>query len=100
MKQQSKAIRALLLITQLGISMMVPIVLCVFIGNFLQNKTGSAIWLFLFLFLGFGAAFRNVYLLLKPFYMKDKQKEDAELAYIENLKKAGKSEALKEKPKE
>ena len=42
------------------------------------------------LFLGIAAAFRNVYYLLKPFYAKDKAREDAELAYIERLKAEGK----------
>lgn len=89
MKSNHTVVRALLLVTQLGISMMVPIVLCAVLGSLLQKKTGSPLWLFLFLFLGAGAAFRNVYYLLKPFYAGDKEREDAELAYIENLKKEG-----------
>ena len=36
-----------------------------------------------------GAAVRNVYYITKSFYAKDKKREDDELAYVENLKKAG-----------
>lgn len=89
MKSKHKVIRALMLVTQLGISMMVPVLLCVWLGGLLQKKLGSPLWLWVFLFLGMGAAFRNVYYLLKPFYSRDKEREDAELAYIENLKKEG-----------
>ncbi len=87
--RNSKVIKALMLVTQLGISMMVPIFLCVLAGGFIDKKAGTGFWLPIFLFLGIAAAFRNVYYLLKPFYAKDKAKEDAELAYIERLKAGG-----------
>lgn len=93
MKQNSKVIKALMLITQLGISMMVPIFLCVFAGNFIDKKAGTSFVMPVFLFLGIAAAFRNVYYLLKPFYAGDKEREDAELAYIERLKAEGRRQA-------
>lgn len=93
--RNSKVIKALMLVTQLGISMMVPIFLCVFAGSFIDKKAGSGFFLPIFLFLGIAAAFRNVYYLLKPFYAKDKAREDAELAYIERLKAEGKQAAEK-----
>ena len=54
----------------------------------------------IFLFLGMGAAFRNVYYLTKGFYAKDKKEENEKLAYIENLKKAGERNRAKRKQKE
>lgn len=93
--RNSKVIRALMLVTQLGISMMVPIFLCVFAGGFIDRKAGTGCFLPVFLFLGIAAAFRNVYYLLKPFYAKDKEREDRELAYIEHLKEEGRQQALK-----
>lgn len=91
--RNSKVIKALMLITQLGISMMVPIFLCVFAGGWIDKKLQSG-WAFpVFLILGIAAAFRNVYYLLKPFYAKDKEREDAELAYIERLKAEGRKSA-------
>lgn len=91
--KENKVIRALFMLTQLGISMMVPIALCMWIAVFLRNKTGSNLWIFLFLVLGMGAAFRNVYYLLKPFFAGDKAREDKELSYIEALKKEGQRNA-------
>ena len=93
--RNSKVIKALMLVTQLGVSMMVPIFLCVFAGSFIDKKAGTGFFLPFFLFLGIVAAFRNVYYLLKPFYAKDKAREDAELAYIERLKAEGRQAAEK-----
>ncbi|MBR2408022.1 MAG: AtpZ/AtpI family protein [Lachnospiraceae bacterium] len=93
--RNSKVIKALMLVTQLGVSMMVPIFLCVLAGSFIDKKAGTGFFLPLFLFLGIAAAFRNVYYLLKPFYAKDKAREDAELAYIERLKAEGRQAAEK-----
>ena len=91
--RNSKVIKALMLVTQLGISMMVPIFLCVLVGGFIDKKAGTGFFLPMFLVLGIAAAFRNVYYLLKPFYAKDKAREDAELAYIERLKAEGRKAA-------
>ncbi len=91
--RNSKVIKALMLVTQLGISMMVPIFLCVLVGGVIDKKAGTGWGMPVFLFLGMAAAFRNVYLLLKPFYAKDKEREDAELAYIERLKEEGRRAA-------
>lgn len=93
--RNSRVIRALMLVTQLGISMMVPIFLCVFAGGFIDKKAGTGCFFPIFLVLGMAAAFRNVYYLLKPFYVKDKEREDRELAYIERLKEEGRVQALK-----
>lgn len=93
--RNNKVIKALMLITQLGISMMVPIFLCVFAGSWIDKKAGTGWGMPVLLFLGIAAAFRNVYYLLKPFYEKDKAKEDAELAYIERLKAEGRQAAQK-----
>ena len=93
--RNNKVIKALMLISQLGISMMVPIFLCVFAGNFIDKKAGTAFFMPLLLVFGIAAAFRNVYLLLQPFYAKDKAREDAELAYIERLKAEGRQAAAK-----
>ena len=71
-----------MLVTQLGISMMVPIFLCVLVGGFIDKKAGTGWGMPVFLFLGMAAAFRNVYLLLKPFYAKDKEREDLISLYL------------------
>lgn len=81
--------RGLMMISQISLSMLVPIFLCLFFGIKLNEWLETKWFVPVFLFLGMGAAVRNVYHLTKNFYAKDKKREDDELAYIENLKKAG-----------
>ena len=55
-------VRALALLNQLGIAMLIPIFLCVFIGIFLDRVTGlDPLFLIIFILLGVGAAFRNLF---------------------------------------
>ena len=89
MRKKNTIVRGFMMVSQIGISMMVPIFLCLFLGMKLNEWTESIWYVPLFLLLGVAASFRNVYYLTKNFYAKDKKKEDEELAYIENLKKAG-----------
>ena len=81
--------RSFMMISQISITMLVPIFLCLFLGIKLNEWLDKVYFVPIFLFLGMGAAIRNVYQLTKSFYAKDKKREDDELAYIENLKKAG-----------
>lgn len=81
--------RSFMMISQISITMLVPIFLCLFLGIKLNEWLDAVCFVPIFLFLGMGAAIRNVYQLTKSFYAKDKKREDDELAYIENLKKAG-----------
>jgi F0F1-type ATP synthase assembly protein I len=76
------------LVSQLGLSMVIPILLCTFIGVFLDNLTGlSPLFLIVFIILGVGAAFRNLFMLAnkeikgdegvkKGSYDDDKDEED------------------------
>ena len=90
MRETSKIFKALTMLSQIGISMMVPVFLCVWLGSFLSNQFEIPLLFPIFLLLGFLSAIRNVYILTRSFYAKDKAKEDAELAYIERLKQEGK----------
>lgn len=58
---------ALGLLNQVAISMLIPIFGCIFVGIFLDNLTGhEPLWLVIFILLGVGAAFRNLfYIILK-----------------------------------
>lgn len=56
--------RALGLITQIGISMVICILGCILIGNFIDKKFDtSPIFLVIFIILGVGAAFRSLYMI-------------------------------------
>ncbi|ONI42202.1 ATP synthase subunit [Candidatus Epulonipiscium fishelsonii] len=62
MKKRRSWISALSLLSQLGISMAVPIFGCIFVGIFLDGITEkSPLWLIIFILLGVGAAFRNMF---------------------------------------
>lgn len=55
-------VRALALLEQVGLSMAIPIFLCVFVGVFLDRITNkSPLFLVIFIFLGVGSAFRNLF---------------------------------------
>lgn len=75
-------IKALFMVTQIGISMLVPIFLCLFFGRFLDERFGTGCWFLIFLFLGIAAAFRNIFHLLKPFFAADLEREKQQQAYL------------------
>ena len=86
MKEKRRVFRAIGMITQVGLSMMVPIFLCVFVGCKLDQKLGTQYWFLIFMVLGFITSIRNVYYLTKNFYAKDKAREDAEMNYFAELR--------------
>ncbi|MCT4613165.1 MAG: AtpZ/AtpI family protein [Clostridia bacterium] len=75
MKIDSKVIKMLGLVSHLGITMIVPIVMCIYIGVYLDEKFNTgAIFLVIFTLLGILAAFRNMYyLVMKMSEDKDKK---------------------------
>ena len=81
-----KVLRSLVMITQIGISMMVPLFLCAGIGYWINGQFGIVAAFPILLCLGVGAAFRNLFVLTKTFYAKDIQKEAKQKEYMENLK--------------
>ncbi len=70
--------RTLVLVTQFGISMIVPIVLCMFLGMFVADKLSAPIITVPFFILGALAGFRNVWILARSVYKDDKKKEHKE----------------------
>lgn len=74
MKYKKEVYQSLALITQLGISMIVPIFLCFFLGVFLEKRINFPFTVILFI-LGALAGFRNVQVLVKSFYKKEKDAE-------------------------
>lgn len=64
-----KLIRALSLVTQLAVSMLVPILLCLFIGIVLDRWLNtSPLFIIIFILLGVGGGFRSVYMLTRSFF--------------------------------
>ena len=64
MKYKREVFRTLSIVTQLGIHIMVPVFLCLFIGIWIDKKFGTATVL-IFLVLGILAGGRNAYILAK-----------------------------------
>lgn len=64
MKHKKSVVATLSLISQLGISMIVPVFLCIFVGIKLEEKFDIALTI-PFIILGILAGIRNVYALVK-----------------------------------
>ncbi|MBR4760918.1 MAG: AtpZ/AtpI family protein [Lachnospiraceae bacterium] len=62
--------RSMAMITQFGLNMMVPIVLCGALGLFLDKKLGTNWIAIVGFFLGALAGFRNIYVFAKKIYEK------------------------------
>lgn len=59
-----KVVRTMALITQIGISMLCPILMMLWLGVWIEDRFGIALVL-PFLLLGIAAGFRNCYILIK-----------------------------------
>ena len=63
MKDSSKIVRSLSMISQFTIHMLVPICMCSYVGYLLDEKLNTSILFILFFFVGALAGGRNIYLL-------------------------------------
>lgn len=68
MKYNKTVYQALIMITQFGVNMLVPIFLCSFAGMFLDRKLGSNVWTVALFFVGALAGFTNVFRFAKKVY--------------------------------
>lgn len=75
MKYDKSVYRSLVMITQFGLNMLVPIGLCSFLGIFLDKKLDTSFFVIIFFFIGALAGFRNVFLFARKIY-EDKEKPD------------------------
>ena len=72
MKRSNNSYRNLMLITQLGVSVIVPIFMCLFIGIWLDNRFST--WFTIpLLLLGFLAGGRNAYIMAKDSIRTDER---------------------------
>lgn len=74
-KQTHNVLKALALISQLGINMLVPIVMCLFIGIWLDDKFETGFFIFIFIILGFLAAYKSLYDSTKSMFKGDRDHE-------------------------
>lgn len=66
-RKERKALSMLVLISQIGICMLVPIFLCVFLGQYISRIAGVDILFPVFLLLGILAGFRSSYTMIQRF---------------------------------
>lgn len=74
-KYKRSVFKSLSLITQLGVSIIVPIALCVGAGVLIDNRFGTW-WTLPLLFLGILAGGRNAYILAMSVVKDDENKSD------------------------
>ncbi len=77
MKYKRSVYKTFALISQLGISMIVPILFCVWLGTWLEKKINIPVTI-PFIILGILAGFRNVYALVKHANEDPEDKKDEE----------------------
>ncbi|MCM1046816.1 MAG: AtpZ/AtpI family protein [Clostridiales bacterium] len=68
MKYNKNVYNALMMVSQFGINMLVPIFLCSVIGIFIDEKCGTDIWVIILFFVGAAAGFKNVMRFAKKIY--------------------------------
>ena len=82
------SLKALAMLTQMGITMIVPIGLGLFLGAFLDRKLNTApIFLIVFILLGIAAGFRNIYHMTKSFVQTPAQVEQKQVQTLDAIKK-------------
>lgn len=74
-KNYKESLKGLALISQIGISMITPILLGLFIGQFIDKKVGTeGIFAILFILLGVGGGFMNLFKITNTSKKEDKNK--------------------------
>lgn len=101
-KSDRNPLRLLVLISQIGITMMVPIFFCAWLGLYVSSKTGIDFLFLLFLILGIMSGFRSCYSVIRRFISLKNPTEPVNLVNPENLmnqnRQAGQGKPGQEKP--
>ena len=74
----------LVLISQIGITMMVPIFFCAWMGYYVSRKTGMELLFLLFLILGILAGFRSCYQIICRFVSLQSSEEGENVRRLKN----------------
>lgn len=92
MKYNRNVFHSLIMVSQFGINILVPVFLCSFIGMYIDKKCGTSLWTVIFFFIGAVAGFRNVFRFARKIY--------EEPAVTRRHVKAGQEEEGNERKKE
>ena len=75
-RHNRSVIKALSMVSQIGITMLVPIVLCFFIGRWLDGIFGTKCIMIIMTILGILASYRNLFVITKPLVKGEREKAD------------------------
>lgn len=89
----NEAAKGLSMVLQIGINMIVPVALCLFIGYKLDAWLHTNYMMIIFIFLGFAAGIRSVYAITRSFYASDLKKEKEAQKYFDDLYRERKKNA-------
>lgn len=75
MSKNINVFKNLALISQIGISMVVPIIFGVYMGKWIDEKLGTGpIFLFILIIIGIGSSFISIFKLVESEFGQDKRK--------------------------
>lgn len=86
-EELNKIVKNLALITQLGLSFIMPTLLCVWLSWYLNMKKGVGLWIYIPGFiLGLGSSFMTAYKFYLSVIAKEKkEKKDKKVSFNEHL---------------
>lgn len=95
MSNKNKSINGILqnlaLVSQIGLIMVIPIIAGVFVGGWIDKALGTkVVFLIIFVILGVGSAFRNVYTIFKQ-KIKEYENVESPSTYVKKFEKTLKS---------
>ena len=91
-EKKRSPLRNLILITEVGLAVIVPTILGLFLGRFLDRKFSTNCWLLILLFLGLAAGLTGAWRLLKAFAPKKEDDAKPEKYDLMEEWKSGRSE--------
>lgn len=86
-KENSGVVKALAMLVQIAITMLAPLLVCGWIGLWLNRQFDTSYGFLIMMLLGILTSFRNFFQLVRGFYEKDLKKENAQQEYFDNMKK-------------
>lgn len=87
-KENAEIVKALSMLSQLGVSAMISVGLSLFIGYQLDELLNTGyVFILVFLFIGIAAAIKSAYTLTKGFYSKNLKEENEKRKYYDDLYK-------------
>ncbi len=82
-KYNRTVFQSLTMISQFGINMIVPIVLCSLAGYYLDKRLGTSCLVIILFFVGALAGFRNIYLFAQKIFRQPPQTKNRGIDHVE-----------------